>query len=109
MFTRVATVGTSVKSSVPALRKCPTTVDTTNSSTSLFISNHVDQDARVDSAIVYEITLIINSSVVGCFRKFGVVGCVPYGTQGFLSSLVESSGLFSNKMDRVPSNVSLDT
>ena len=51
----------------------------------------------------------INSSVVGCFRKFGVVGCVPYGTQGFLSSLVESSGLFSNKMDRVPSDVSLDT
>ena len=50
-----------------------------------------------------------NSSVVGCFRKFGVVGCVPYGTQGFLSSLVESSGLFSNKMDRVPSDVSLDT
>ena len=47
--------------------------------------------------------------MVGCFRKFAVVGCVPYGTQGFLSSLVESSGLFSNKMDRVPSDVSLDT
>ena len=47
--------------------------------------------------------------MVGCFRKFAVVGCVPYGMQGFLSSLVESSGLFSNKMDRVPSDVSLDT
>ena len=52
---------------------------------------------------------IINSSVVGCFRKLGVVGCVPYGTQGFLSSLGESSGLFLNKMDRVLSDVSLDT
>ena len=51
----------------------------------------------------------INSSVVGCFRKLGVVGCVPYGTQGFLSSLGESSGLFLNKMDRVLSDVSLDT
>ena len=51
----------------------------------------------------------LNSSVVGCFRKLGVVECVPYGTQGFLSSLVESSGLFSNKVDRVPSDVSLDT
>ena len=50
-----------------------------------------------------------NSSVVGCFRKFGVVGCVPYGMQGFLSSLVGSSGLFSNKMDSVPSDISLDT
>ena len=38
-----------------------------------------------------------------------VVGCVPYGTQGFLSSLGESSGLFLNKMDRVLSDVSLDT
>ena len=47
--------------------------------------------------------------MVGCFRKFGVVGCVPYGTQGILSSLVELSGLFSNEMDRVPSDVSLDT
>ena len=43
--------------------------------------------------------------MVGCFRKFRVVGCM----QGFLASLVESSGLFSNKMDRVPSDVSLDT
>ena len=51
----------------------------------------------------------INSFVVGCFRKFGVVGCVPYGMQGFLCSLVDSIGLFSNKMDRVPSDVSLDT
>ena len=34
---------------------------------------------------------------------------VPYGMQGFLSSLVESSGLFSNKMDRVPYDISLDT
>ena len=51
----------------------------------------------------------LNSSVVGCFRKLGVVGCVPYGTQGFLSSLGESSGLFLNKMDRVLSDVSLDT
>ena len=32
-----------------------------------------------------------------------------YGMQGFLSSLVDSSGLFSNKMDRVPSDISLDT
>ena len=50
-----------------------------------------------------------NSSVVGCFRKLGVVGCVPYGMQGFLSSLGESSGLFLNKMDRVLSDISLDT
>ena len=47
--------------------------------------------------------------MVGCFRKLGVVGCVPYGTQGFLSSLGESSGLFLNKMDRVLSDVTLDT
>ena len=65
-----------------------------------------------DSVIPFEVSqsrVLLNSSVVGCFRKLGVVGCVPYGTQGFLSSLGESSGLFLNKMDRVLSDVSLDT
>ena len=60
-------------------------------------------------SILYRALGDFNSSVVGCFRKLGVVGCVPYGTQGFLSSLGESSGLFLNKMDRVLSDVSLDT
>ena len=35
--------------------------------------------------------------------------CVKIFTQGLFSSLVESSELFSNIYDRVPSNVSLDT
>ena len=34
--------------------------------------------------------------------------CVKIFTQGLFSSLVESSELFSNIIDRVPSNVSLD-
>ena len=61
MFTRVAMdVGSVPRSNVSPPRKCPTTVDITSSSTSLFTLNHVDQDAKEDFAIVCEITLIID-------------------------------------------------